>query len=40
LAPGSYPLIVGLYDSATGQRLHRADSSPDDFLYLTNIKVK
>jgi hypothetical protein len=40
LAPGSYPLIVGLYDSATGQRLRRADGSPDDFLYLTNVVVE
>jgi hypothetical protein len=40
LAPGSYPLIVGLYDSITGQRLRRADGSPDDFLYLTNVVVK
>jgi hypothetical protein len=39
LAPGSYPLIVGLYDSATGERLTRADDSPDDFLYLTNVVV-
>jgi hypothetical protein len=40
LAPGSYPLIAGLYDSATGQRLRRADDNPDDFLYLTNIVVQ
>jgi hypothetical protein len=40
LTPGSYPIIVGLYDSATGQRLQRADDSPDDFVYLTDILVK
>jgi hypothetical protein len=40
LAPGSYPLIVGLYYSATGQRLRRADGNPDEFLYLTNIVVQ
>jgi len=39
LAPGSYPLIVGLYRSDTGQRLLRADGSPDDFVYLTDIVV-
>jgi hypothetical protein len=40
LAPGSYPLIVGLYDSATGQRLRRTDGSPDDFLFLANVVVE
>jgi hypothetical protein len=40
LAPGSYPLIVGLYSTSTGQRLRRADDSPDDFLYLTDIIVE
>ena len=40
LAPGSYPLIVSLYDSTTGQRVRRADDSPDDFVYLTDIEVK
>jgi hypothetical protein len=40
LAPGSYSLIIGLYDSATGQRLRRADGSSDDFLYLTNVVVE
>jgi hypothetical protein len=40
LAPGSYPLIVGLYDSINGQRFRRADGSPDDFLYLTNVVVE
>jgi hypothetical protein len=39
LAAGSYPLITGLYRATTGQRLPRADGSPDDFLYLTNITV-
>jgi hypothetical protein len=38
--PGSYPLVVGVYHSATGQRLRRADGSPDDFVYLTDILVK
>jgi hypothetical protein len=40
LAPGSYPLIVGLYHSATGQRLRRADANPDEFVYLSNIVVQ
>jgi hypothetical protein len=40
LAPGSYPLIVGLYRAASGQRLPRADGSPDDFVYLTDIVVR
>ncbi len=37
--PGSYPLVVSLYRAADGQRLSRADGSPDDFLYLTNVAV-
>jgi len=40
VAPGSYPLIVGLYRTDTGQRLMRADTSPDDFVYLTDIVVE
>jgi hypothetical protein len=40
IRPGSYPLIAGLYLADTGQRLRRADGSPDDFLYLTNIVVE
>jgi hypothetical protein len=40
LPPGSYPLIAGLYGAAGGQRLPRADDSPDDFIYLTTITVK
>jgi hypothetical protein len=40
LPSGSYPLIIGLYGVSTGQRLPRADGSPDDFLYLTNITIK
>jgi hypothetical protein len=40
LAPGSYPLIAGLYSAATGQRLHRIDGVPDDFLYLMDITVQ
>jgi hypothetical protein len=40
LASGSYSLIVGLYHTQTGQRLPRADASPDDFVYVTNIQVK
>ncbi|HEX9923331.1 MAG TPA: hypothetical protein VGD99_11780, partial [Anaerolineae bacterium] len=40
LVPGSYPLITGLYIANTGQRLHRTDDSPDDFLYLTNLTVQ
>jgi hypothetical protein len=39
IAPGDYPLIVGLYEASTGQRLLRADGSPDDFLYLTTIQI-
>ena len=39
VAPGSYPLIVGLYRLDTGQRILRADDSPDDFVYLTDIVV-
>ena len=38
--PGSYPLITGLYLSATGAQLNRADGSPDNFLYLTDIVVR
>jgi len=37
--PGSYPLVVGLYSATTGERLYRADDSPDNFLYLTNITI-
>lgn len=37
---GSYPLVVGLYLAATGQRLTRSDGSLDDFLYLTNVVVQ
>jgi hypothetical protein len=40
LEPGNYPLIVGLYLADNGQRLQRADGSPDDFLYLTTVHVK
>jgi hypothetical protein len=40
MPPGSYPLIVGLYAADSGQRLPRADDSPDDFLYLTNVTVQ
>jgi hypothetical protein len=40
LPAGSYPLVVGLYSAATGERLPRADGSPDDFLYLTDITVQ
>ncbi len=40
LLPGDYPLVVGLYQATTGQRLRRTDGSPDDFLYLANIIVK
>ncbi|GAB4531811.1 MAG: hypothetical protein Kow0063_11520 [Anaerolineae bacterium] len=40
LAPGSYPLIVGLYDPTTGQRLPRADGDTADFVYLTDIVIK
>jgi hypothetical protein len=40
LAPGSYPLIGGLYLVSSGQRLQRADGSPDDFVYLTNVRVE
>ena len=39
LAAGSYPVIVGLYLPQSGQRLPRADGSPDDFLYLLNVVV-
>jgi hypothetical protein len=39
LAPGAYPLVIGLYQAGSGQRLPRADGSSDDFLYLTTIQV-
>jgi hypothetical protein len=39
LVSGSYPLIIGLYLPQSGQRLPRADGSPDDFLYLLNVIV-
>ncbi len=39
IKPGGYPLIMGLYDAQTQQRLLRADGSPDDFLYLTTVQV-
>ena len=39
IGPGSYPLIAGLYLPQSGQRLPRADGSPDDFLYLMNIEI-
>ncbi|NWG75147.1 MAG: hypothetical protein HXY24_11155 [Rubrivivax sp.] len=35
LPPGEYALLVGLYQAGNGQRLPRADGSPDDFVYLT-----
>jgi hypothetical protein len=40
-APGSYPLIVVLYDAVTGQRLPMPDaaSAPRDHLPLTSIRV-
>ena len=40
LPPGSYALISGLYLGSSGQRLLRADDSPDDFLYLREIVVQ
>lgn len=40
LPAGRFPLIVGLYDPLTGQRLQRTDGSPDDFLYLTDVVVE
>jgi hypothetical protein len=40
ISSGSYPLTVSLYHTATGQGLFRADGSPDDFVYLTDIVVK
>jgi len=40
MAPGSYPLIVGLYYAADGRRLPRADGSPDEFVYVTNVLVR
>ncbi|HXW00624.1 MAG TPA: hypothetical protein VEC93_19565 [Anaerolineae bacterium] len=39
LPPGKYSLIIGLYQASSGQRLPRADGSPDDFLYLTTVPV-
>ncbi|MFQ5576967.1 MAG: hypothetical protein ACE5G8_08265 [Anaerolineae bacterium] len=39
LPPGEYPLIIGLYDATTTQRLPRAGDSPDDFLYLTTVRL-
>ncbi|MCB0195902.1 MAG: hypothetical protein KDJ65_28385 [Anaerolineae bacterium] len=38
--PGSYPLITGLYLSATGERLKRSDGNLDNFLYLTDVIVR
>ncbi|NJN98744.1 MAG: hypothetical protein HC875_33965 [Anaerolineales bacterium] len=40
LPPGAYSLVVGLYQASSGRRLPRADSSPDDFLYLTTLQIK
>ncbi|MEM7348337.1 MAG: hypothetical protein AAF485_29255, partial [Chloroflexota bacterium] len=40
LAPGSYPVVVGLYLASNGQRLLRADGIPDDFVYLINVSVE
>lgn len=40
LPPGRYPLLVNLYRPGNGERLSRADGSPDDFLYLTTINVE
>jgi hypothetical protein len=40
LPPGSYPLIAGLYRVGSGQRLPRADASPDDFIYLANVIIQ
>ncbi len=39
LSPGTYSLIVGLYQVGSGQRLPRTDGSPDDFLYLTTVQI-
>jgi hypothetical protein len=39
LPPGAYSLVVGLYQAGSGRRLPRADGSPDDFMYLTTVKV-
>ncbi|MCG3206785.1 MAG: hypothetical protein FOGNACKC_00384 [Anaerolineae bacterium] len=40
LPAGAYPLVVSLYRADTGERLPRADASPDDFLYLTSVTVQ
>ncbi len=40
LPPGQYPLVVNLYRADTGERLPRADASPDNFLYLTTITLR
>jgi hypothetical protein len=39
LPPGSYALVAGVYNAATGQRLARADGSPDEFAYLLTIQI-
>gem|GEM_PF-997871 len=40
LPPGAYSLVIGIYQAGSGQRLPRADGSPDDFLYLTTFRIK
>ncbi|MCQ3977809.1 MAG: hypothetical protein DPW09_30650 [Anaerolineae bacterium] len=40
LPRGAYSLVVGIYQAGSGQRLPRADGSPDDFLYLTTLQIK
>lgn len=40
LSPGAYALIAGAYLTSSGQRLPRADGSPDDFIYLTTLVVE
>jgi len=40
LPPGRYPLVVNLYRADTGERLPRADASPDNFLYLTTVTLR
>lgn len=38
--PGRYPLIIGLYQADSGQRLRRLADNGDDFLYLADVVVR
>ena len=39
LPPGKYVLVAGLYQSQTVERLRRADTTGDDFVYLATVDV-